>query len=364
MTDKKIIVSVSNDLCIDQRVHRICDTLTEAGYEVLLVGRRLKNSPEISERQYKFKRVKLLFNNGLLFYLCLNCRLFFLLMFSKADIFLSNDLDTLLANTFAARLKRKKLVYDSHELFTEVPELADKKLKKKIWLFVERICIKKANRSYTVCQPIADYYNSLYDINMKVVRNLPVQKHITTDFDKRDNILVYQGAINKDRGVDIMIKAVAAMENCKLYIAGKGNLEDKLKKMTEELDITDRIIFKGVLDFDSLHQLTQTAKIGFSLEQGNSLNYKYALPNKIFDYIQAGVPVICSDLPEMRKIVDNYSIGVAANIKDADELKELIIALLNDKAKLENYNANCIKAAELLNWENEKDKLLEVFADL
>jgi len=363
MADKKIIVSVSNDLCIDQRVHRICDTLSEAGYEILLIGRKLKNSPEISERQYKFKRVKLLFNNGLLFYLCLNCRLFFLLLFSKADIFLSNDLDTLLANTIVAKLRRKKLIYDSHELFTEVPELADKKLKKKIWLFVEKICIKKADRSYTVCQPIADHYNDLYNINMKVIRNLPTKKHVSSDFVQRENVLIYQGAMNKERGIEMMIEAVAGIENCKFYIAGKGNLESKLKKMTEELNITDRVIFKGVLDFDSLHQLTQTAKIGFSLEQGNSLNYKYALPNKIFDYMQAGVPVICSELPEMKKIIDSYSTGVAVNLKNADELRELIIALLTDKAKLENYHNNCIKAAEVLNWENEKDRLLRIFTD-
>jgi glycosyltransferase involved in cell wall biosynthesis len=364
MAYKKIIVSVSNDLCIDQRVHRICNTLKDAGYDILLIGRKLKNSPEIPERNYKFKRVKLLFNNGLLFYLCLNCRLFLLLMFSKADIFLSNDLDTLLANTFAARLKRKKLVYDSHELFTEVPELADKKFKKKIWLFVEKICIKKANRSYTVCEPIADYYNDLYNINMKVIRNLPTKKQVSSDFAQRENVLIYQGAMNKERGIEMMIEAIAGIENCRFYIAGKGNLEDSLKKMTKELNITDKVYFTGVLDFEPLHQLTQTAKIGFSLEQGNSLNYKYALPNKIFDYIQAGVPVICSKLPEMKKIIDGYSTGVAVNIKDADELRELIIALLNDKAKLEIFHNNCIKAAEVLNWENEKDKLLEVFADL
>lgn len=364
MPYNKIIVSVSNDLCIDQRVHRICNTLSDAGYDILLIGRKLKNSPNIPERQYRIKRLKLLFNKGVLFYFCLNCRLFLTLLFSKADIFLSNDLDTLFANTLAARLRRKKLVYDSHELFTEVPELADKKLKKNLWLIIEKICIRKAHRSYTVCEPIADYYNKLYNIKMEVIRNLPTKKQITNDFNNRENILVYQGAINKDRRVEMIIKAVSGIDNCKLYIAGKGNLEESLKKMTKELKLQDKVKFTGVLDFESLHQLTQTAKIGFSIEQGSSLNYKYGLPNKLFDYIQAGVPVICSELQEIKKIIDKYSTGISTVISDSDKLRELIVSLLNDKEKLEYYHNNCIKAAEILNWENEKDRLLTIFESL
>ena len=199
---------------------------------------------------------------------------------------------------------------------------------------------------------------------MEVIRNLPTKKTITIDFKSRENILVYQGAINKDRGVELMIEAVSGIENCKLYIAGKGNLEEQLKKMTEELNFQNKVIFMGVLDFEALHQLTQTAKIGFSLEQGNSLNYKYALPNKIFDYIQAGVPVICSELQEMVKIIDTYTTGVSTSISESDKLRELIVDLLNDKERLENYHNNCIKAADILNWENEKDKLVQIYKDL
>jgi len=359
-----IIVSVSNDLSNDQRVHRICSSLTFAGYDILLVGRKLKTSPDLAERNYAIKRLRLLFNKGFLFYSCLNFRLFLLLLFSKSDIFLSNDLDTLFANTLAAKMRRKKLVYDSHELFTEVPELQNQKFKKNFWLKIEKLCIKKANSSYTVCQSIADYYNDLYDINMQVIRNLPTLRDFPEDYQNRENILLYQGAINKDRGIDLMIKAVAQTEGYKFIIAGKGDLEEELLQLCVKLNLNEKVIFTGNLDFESLFRLTKTAKLGFSLEQGTSLNYKFALPNKIFDYIQAGVPVLCTDFPEMRRIVAEYGVGETIEEGNSDQLTQRIVDLLNNPDLLLKYSHNCKIAVSILNWESEENKLLSIFKSI
>ena len=128
---KKIIISVTNDLIADNRVHKVATSLCKNNYNILLIGRKLKKSSKIKERNYKCKRIKLIFNKGALFYAEYNFRLFWLLLFTKADILLANDLDTLLANFLCAKIKRKKLVYDSHEYFTEVPELINRKFTKK-----------------------------------------------------------------------------------------------------------------------------------------------------------------------------------------------------------------------------------------
>lgn len=361
MSKKKIIVSVSNDLTNDQRVHRICSSLHKMDFEVLLIGRKLKNSNPIPEAPYKSKRLRLLFNKGIFFYLCLNTRLFYYLLFSKVDILLSNDLDTLLANTLAAKLKGKKLVYDSHELFTEVPELEDSNTKKNIWLAIEKACITKADKQYTVCDSIAKFYNEKYSIGMSVIRNLPISKPTISNYSERKNILIYQGALNKERGLETLIEAMQHIEDYKLLIAGKGDLEGMLQELTSKLGLTNKIEFTGNLSFDKLYNLTKTAKLGFSIETGTSLNYRYALPNKIFDYIQAGVPVLCADFPEMKIIIDNYKVGETFTGKTAKELSEKIKNLLNNKENLITYHNNCITAAKELNWKNEEQKLKRIF---
>ena len=137
MSKKRIIVSVTNDLTTDQRVAKICNSLTDLNLEVILVGRILKKSIQIN-RNYSTKRFKLWFNKGPLFYANYNIRLFFFLLFTKTDFLWSNDLDTLLANHIISKWKSKKLIFDSHEYFTEVPELIDRPKVQKIWKRLEQ----------------------------------------------------------------------------------------------------------------------------------------------------------------------------------------------------------------------------------
>lgn len=357
---KRIIVSVTNDMTNDQRVNRVCNSLCDMGYDVLVLCRRLKSSAELEPRRYKVKRFRLLINKGFLFYACFNLRLFIYLLFHRCDALLSNDLDTLFTNALISKLKRKKLFYDTHELFTEVPELLNSGFKKKVWLWIERHCIHRPVATYTVCNSIAKYYNEKYGLDMKVVRNLPTSKEMQS-YDSRENILLYQGALNMGRGIELLIEMMKHIPDYKLYIAGKGYMDSELKKLTANLNLTDRVVFTGNLRFDDLHKLTSRAKIGFSVEQGESLNYKYALPNKIFDYIQAGTPVVCSDFPEMRAVVDEYAVGKIFASHDAESLAKLLKNMLGDRDKLKEYHCNCIEASKVLNWENEQKILCGIY---
>jgi glycosyltransferase involved in cell wall biosynthesis len=355
--NKKIIVSVSNDLTTDQRLDRICNSLTKMDFEILLVGRKLKNSHSINNRKYKTKRFRLLFNKGFLFYACLNIRLFLFLLFSKSDILLANDLDTLPANYLAAKLKRKILIYDSHELFTEVPELNNRKSVKKIWLKIEKICLPRVNSAYTVCKSIADYYNNQYDVKFHVIRNLPIYAEYKTHIDERKNILIYQGALNKDRGLELLIRAMQFIEDYKLIIAGDGDIACQLKYHAKEMQLTEKIEFSGKLNFNELYKLSSSAKLGFSLERDTNLNYRYALPNKIFDYINTGTPVLCSDLPEMKDIIEKYKCGEIFKGNNPKQLAEQILSMLKNREQLEYYHINCIQASKELCWEKEENRL-------
>ena len=128
---KKVIASVTTDLISDHRVHKLCLSLYNHGYDVTLVGRK-KNSQKLTSRPYKVIRFNMFFKKGFLFYMFFNLRLFFLLLFKKSDILISNDLDTIFPNFLVSKFKKSQIIYDSHELFTEVPELLSKK---KIKLF-------------------------------------------------------------------------------------------------------------------------------------------------------------------------------------------------------------------------------------
>ena len=163
----RVLVSVTNDLYTDQRVHKVCMFLLSQRYEVQLIGRRRRSSVPLPKRPYSTVRMPLLFEKGALFYAFFNLRLFLRLFFSRADILLANDLDTLLANHWAKKFKRKaRLVYDSHEYFTEVPELIHRPKVRKIWLRIEERIFPKLKDVYTVNESIASIYAEKYNLSL------------------------------------------------------------------------------------------------------------------------------------------------------------------------------------------------------
>ena len=360
---KRIIVSVTNDLVTDQRVHKVCSSLKNAGYNICLVGRKYRNSPILEKRQYETHRMKLLFHSGPLFYLNFNAALLWFLLWNKADIFLSNDLDTLPANFVAAKLKRKPLVYDSHEFFTEVPELVQRKNVQKIWQTLEALMLPKVTASYTVSEPIAEAYRKKYKIPMELIRNFPLYLPNEKERKKKENIIIYQGAINVHRGIEQMIEAMQYIEEANLWIIGGGDLEEEIEKQIEDQRLAEKVAFFGRKPFSELRELTSQATIGVSLEQQVGLNYTFALPNKLFDYIHAGLPVLASPLPEVKKIYAKHAVGLMVEKVEPKEIAKKINEMLNSD-KMSEWKAACREAALQYNWQNEEMLLLQIFDNL
>lgn len=363
-----ILLAATTDVATDQRVQKIAQTLAEEGYNVCVIGRKLPNRPPLAELSFAVKSKKIWFNKGVLFYASFNIALFFDLLFSKVDIITANDLDTLPACAFAAVIRRKILVYDSHELFVELPELKGRRLTQSIWNIFEKLCIKKANAVSTVCDSIAKELKYKYNKNCVVIRNVP-KYHKRNSFEKQDNnqeikILLYQGALNSGRGIEQMIGAMLFLYDVKLVIAGSGYLEKALKQMVIDLEISDKVEFTGLLSPIDLQQLTRNAHIGLSLEENICKSYEYALPNKLFDYIQARVPVITSNLPEMKRIIDRYKVGTTIDVKESHELALIVRNILDHEQLLTIWKNNCNVAASDLCWEKERSKLIEMYDSL
>jgi glycosyltransferase involved in cell wall biosynthesis len=359
---KRVIISVTNDLTTDQRVDKVCTSLLKLDYEVLLIGRKLQNSIPVS-RAYKTKRFNLFFNSGFLFYAEYNFRLFFFLLFSKKDILVSNDLDTLTANFLTSKILNKKLVYDSHELFTEVPELINRENVKNVWLKIEGCILPKLKNIYTVNDKIANFYSEKYNIDVQVIKNFPAYKEVEKggfSFDTNGKkILMYQGAINIGRGLELLIDTLKILDDFLLVIIGDGDISNELKAKVSNESLEESVKFLGRVEPIHLAKLTPLADIGFSIEEDLGLNYRYALPNKIFDYIQAEIPVIVSDLPEMKQIVLDYNVGSFLINRTPENLAKLI-----QKVIATNYSDELKSAKKILTWQSEEKKLHSIFKNL
>lgn len=367
---KRIYISVINDLVTDQRVQRIANTLAKSDYSPVLIGRKFKKSPGVRIEGIEYKRFSLMFNTGFLFYAFFNIRLFLFLISRKGKaILLANDLDTLPANYLVSILRGWKLVYDSHEYFTEVPELNGRPFTRNFWLQLEKILVPRVNLAYTVNETLAKMYSAKYGLEFHVIRNVPekiygISEYILPEGYSEKKIILYQGAVNKDRGLEEMIQLINYLDEAVLVIAGDGDILEKLKKLVVEKNLENRVHFTGRLCPQRLRALTIQADLGISLERKSNLNYYYSLPNKLFDYIDASVPVVCSGFPEMKRIIDDYNVGMSVKSDNQELLLEILHEALSNEEKIKEWQENCIKASKVLNWELEQEKLIAIYRDL
>ncbi|MBS1546744.1 MAG: glycosyltransferase [Bacteroidetes bacterium] len=392
---QRAIVSVTNDLATDNRVHRTCTVLQELGYDVLLVGRKLPGSLPL-ERPYGTRRMRLLFNKGPLFYVEYNLRLFFLLLAVPAGspspvpagsrqtmppansgpcagtVFFSNDLDTLLPNFLAARIRGKRLVYDTHEFFTEVPELVQRPRVRAVWLAIERWIFPKLRTVITVNQSIADAYKQRYGKELHVVRNIPMPRELgllpsreALDLPADKPILVLQGSgINVDRGAEEAVLAMQSLPDCLLLIIGGGDAWPVLQRLVNEHALEDRVRLMGKMPYARMMDYTRNADLGLTLDKDTNLNYRFSLPNKLFDYMHAGIPVLATDLPEVAAIVRGNDCGVVLPKADPTAIAQAVRILMDDPERCAVLRRNATFAARKLDGAQEAAKLQSILEDL
>lgn len=359
----QITLLVSNDIQFDQRMIRIATSLQKEGYHIILVGRQ-KKTKTIPTYSFKTHLLDCYFSNGVLFYLEFNLRLFIYLCSRKRDVIYAVDFDTLPATFLYHMIYSKPFVFDSHELYTEVPELQNHKIKKWIWEMVGKTAIPSATFSMTVSESLAHYLSLKYGVNFVTIRNLPFKKSIgSIDIAQRRNNkwIYYQGMLHQGRGIDFLIKSMVELPTWTLILAGEGDTSGELKTLSKKLGLEKQVIFKGMIQPEDLIDIAKYAWIGINLLEDNSLSYYYSLANKTFDYFQARLPAIHIDFPEYRLMAsENESICLLDKMETAD-----FVTIIKNIWENENQYKNMVfaaeQAAENYVWENEEKKLISQF---
>jgi glycosyltransferase involved in cell wall biosynthesis len=383
---RRIIFTVTNDLSFDQRMQRICSSLAAAGYEVTLVGRLKKTSKPLSSQPYQQVRLKyLLFNKGKLFYLEFNLRLLLFLLFVPCDGICSIDLDTAMPGIWVAKLRRKKHVFDAHELFTHVPEVARRAKVQAVWEWVQKYTFKHTDAAYTVGPAIAEYFGERYNTQVGVVRNMPLStvsaeqntnpgqaanyNHSETiltpnpfEFLRKKRFILYQGALNEGRGLEVLIKAMKEIP-CELVLAGEGDLSDALRRQVVEEGLSDRVFFLGMIAPAELPLLTPLAYLGFNVSENVGLSYYLSLNNKFFDYTQSRLPSLVNPYPEYTKLLSEFQVGLPTEAT-VDSIVLQANRVLNDMALHGEMKAACEAAAAQWQWQKEEPALLEIYREL
>jgi glycosyltransferase involved in cell wall biosynthesis len=368
----RVAFSVTNCICYDQRVLKMAETVSNLGCNITIIGRRSGDCCKDNIVPFKTRRFKMIFHKGFLFYMFFNIKLLFHLLFHNYTVLVANDLDTLLPNYLVSKIKHLSLVYDSHEYFTGVPEIQGRLFVKRVWTAIEKRIFPRLKNVITVSESIALKYEEEYGILPHVIRNYarsaakisPVSRD-QLGISEEHLLLILQGAgINIDRGGEELIEAIGRTENVSLLILGSGDILHTLKEKVSILNLSHRVRFLPRMPWIEMMRYTKASDAGVTLDKDTNPNYRFSLPNKLFDYISAGIPVIASGLPEVAGMINKLRCGIIIHEVNPDEISKAAKKLKDDRNMLNKLKQNAVIASQLVNWENEKMKVIEVYKNL
>ncbi len=374
---KKVANIVFNPFKNDSRVLKESLSLKKVGYDVEVIAHgdegltkeEIKNGIKIKRFNYLNRKVTTSKLAKLKIYLSWIKEVADYV--KKFDILHCNDLNTLPIGFIVKKFYNKniKIVYDAHEYETEINGLGG--IQKILTKILEKFLIRYADKVICVSESIAQEYKKLYPFIEKpaLVLNTPPYKKIEKKdkfreelgIGKEKTIFLYQGGLSSGRGIEILIDTFRSIKDDKAVIVfmGYGPLEKEVKKASEEYD---NIYFYPAVSPDVLLDYTSSADFGISTIEDSCLSYRYCLPNKTFEYLMAEIPLIVSNLYEMKRLIEKYKIGVVAKENNVEGLKEAIKKALElDKEELKE---NIKKVKEIYNWEEQEKVLLKIYKEI
>lgn len=383
--------SLSEKICIVQynasqfltRVDRSARTLSEAGYEVVLIAIKDEKTEAFEQRdgyvvkRYELKSRRLTRRFGLKFLRFGEAivRSFVWAYREDADIYNPRDAEPLMAAYVAARLRRAKLVYDSDELCLDRNNpLAGKRWWRVLMKAYEGFFVRRADAVITSDLGRAEVIAKRYGIPLPaVVRNVPdLAEKPAPDEDFRARalggsqyLLIYQGILAKNRGLPELVSAMHLLPECSLALVGYGRIEQELRDQIAAEGLSERVRVFDPVPFEQLMEYTAASDIGMIPLIGSCLSYVLAAPNKLFEYMLAGIPVAATDLPEMRRVMDAENVGaLIGDPTSPDSIASAVRGLLDmGRPALEEMGERAAEAALARHtWHVERPVLLDAYA--
>ena len=362
MSRKRIVLTITNDPNYDQRMIRICTSLHEVGYDITLVGRKRPNSKPLIGRPFKQVRIPQQIDRTKLFYALFNLKLFFYLLFKKTDCICAIDLDTILPVYYVSRLRGKPRVYDAHELFCELEEVASRPAIHRMWTWIERHTAPHFKYGYTVNGSYVAEYRRMYGLDYAIVRNATVLRPLAIPA-KPVRTILYQGAVNIGRCFEQLIPAMQWV-NAQLIICGEGNFFAQAQELARQCGVQDKIQFKGYVPPAQLTAYTLDAYVGITLFVATSRSNELSLANRFFDYMHSGVPQLGVRYPEYTAINEQYEVALLLDSVTPETIAAALNKLLHDDDYYRQLQENCLRARQIYCWQEEEKRLLAVYEKL
>jgi len=291
---------------------------------------------------------------------------------TRPDVVHAHDFSTLPAGWLAAALRRVPLVYDAHEV--NVGREGYYRQLVRIIGTVEGCLIRRCARVLTTTGIRARHFRRVYKLEHTpvVLQNRPPPAERPDPIDLRAALNIppvallclYQGGLQEGRGLHNLLRAVAAADGVHLVLVGGGHQEPSLRRQADASGAAARIHFHGQVPLAEVPAITAAADVGMQVLRNTCFNHWSTDSNKLFEYAQAGIAVVASDFPEIRRIVRAHGFGVLVNPHSVEGIATALIGLRDDAGRLAELKHNARRAAPHLTWETEAPALLAVYRQL
>ena len=364
-----------SDLRFDYRIFREAHSLSRSGHAVTILSTTFDEQPLSGWEQMDVQLLPIDRSQSLrklypMFWYWAYKRLISI----KADVFHAHDLDALWPCARAATRLNKPLIYDSHELWTEQSSLVNRPLIQSIWNLLERQLVPQAHRIITVSQAIAESLSDKYQVKtpITVLRNLPMYQpyensfllHNELDISTDVPIVLYQGGFLADNGLVEQIRAAKNFGDAVFVLMGGGPCEQELKSIVNNEGLRNKVYFIDRVPFSKLHSYTCSANLGLCLIKGTGKSFYNSLPNKLFEYMMAGLPIIASNFPEMKNVIQKTGVGTTINPSDIHAISLEVQSILKNRRELDRLHESAVLASKIYNWEKESEVLIRLYSEL